>query len=234
MTPSSSTGRRGYVPPHLRGKKKDAVAVGATSANTNNSASVADTLADKKPSASVNLIKTKGDQIFGLLNQNIQETDKILIIDFENIRRRILGEENLYREQMLAKNLGNEIKKLSSLDGRMKRKILKSIVDERQHLLAWIFIIKFYANHSKKDKRFDKIIIICKQKTWDEWFDYAFSLFENPEDLKSKFLTINLKISDTLDKRSDEYKGHTGMDDFVMYIIKHYLHGSTSIPSVIE
>ena len=91
-------------------------------AQSTQSVAVADTLADKKPSASVNLIKTKGDQIFGLLNQNIHETDKILIIDFENIRRRILGEENLYREQMLAKNLGNEIKKLSSLDGRMKKK----------------------------------------------------------------------------------------------------------------
>lgn len=205
------------------------------SANTNNSGSTrgrsltemaglvaAGTLADKKPLASADLIKTKGDLIFGLLKQNIKKTDKIIIIDFENIKREIVkmfsGEEVFIEDY----------KKKHNNAYLNYRKIGKFIVSERQHILAWLYIIKFYANNPDSEKNFDKIIIICKESTWQEWFDYAFTQFPGKEEeLKSKFLIVNVKITAKEQLLKDRAplleKAHRGIDDFFMFIIKLYL-----------
>jgi hypothetical protein len=205
------TGQK-YVPPAFR-KKPNSDFSGLVAAGT---------LADKKPLASADLIKTKGDLIFGLLKQNIKKTDKIIIIDFENIKRKIAPLDDS-GEQVLI----NNYKKKHNNAYLNYRKIGKFIVSERQHILAWLYIIKFYANHQDSEKKFDKIIIICKESTWQEWFDYAFTHFPGKEEqLKSKFLIVNVKIKHKKflkDRAPLLEKAHRGIDDFFMFIIKLYL-----------
>ena len=197
---------RRYVPPALRNQRVNTRATTFAAATA--------------PGANADLIKTKGDLIFRLLKQNIKESDKIIIIDFENIKRKIAPLDNS-GEQVL---INDYRKKLRKLTWKFN---YKNIVSERQHILAWLYIIKFYANHPDSEKNFDKIIIICKESTWQEWFDYAFTQFPGKEEeLKSKFLIVNVKIKHkmpALNRAPLLEKAHRGIDDFFMFIIKLYL-----------
>ena len=198
-----STGK--YIPPARR-----AAAVSAT--------------ASKKPSAT--LIDTM-DNFFKLLNDNINETDQILIIDFENIRSDIVNKmirKSDYENERI--QFSNQAETL----GPKFKKVAKYILQEHEHILAWLFIIKFYALQNTK-KSFDKIIVVCKIQTWDEWFDYAFSLFD--DNIKNKFFIVRLDLSKEHSQLSRQLHFMNGLDDYIMYLIKHYLEKKGKQPAEI-
>jgi hypothetical protein len=190
------------------------------------------------PASSVNSILTTNRNIFSLFDV-IRQEEKILIIDFENIKNAL---NNVAENTGQKREFENKIDTLN-LQDKQKRWLKAGLADERQALEAWLFIIKYYALHQNLALRYDKIIVVCKQKTWDEWFDYAFGKFAvGPalEALKNRFFIVNLKLTPRRHQLGELQhmrlnnityaKAFMGLDDYMMYFIKLYLNNVRNIP----
>ena len=172
------------------------------------------------------MILDEGNKFYKLINERINKDDRILIIDFENIRIKISSRIEKLKTKF------NELLFQKKNDGKITDKVYEKanqfIPKEQEHIIAWLFLIKYYLVSNE----FDKIILLCKEATWDEWYEYAFSIFDNGENLKSKVFIVKLKIRGNrrheLWPKQDGSGKHSlkALDDFTMYFIKFYLEAN--------
>ena len=172
------------------------------------------------------MILEEGNKFYKLINERINENDNILIIDFENIRIKISSRIETLKKEF--NNLLIQKKNDRNITELVYKRANYYIPREQEHIIAWLFLIKYYL----VSKMFDKIILLCKEATWDEWYEYAFSIFDNGENLKSKVFIVKLKIDGN--KKHELWPKPNGrgkhslkaLDDFTMYFIKFYLEAN--------
>ena len=172
------------------------------------------------------MILDEGNKFYKLINERINKDDRILIIDFENIRIKISSRIEKLKTEF------NDLLLQKKNDGKITNEVYEKanqfIPKEQEHIIAWLFLIKYYLVSNE----FDKIILLCKEATWDEWYEYAFSIFDNGENLKSKVFIVKLKIRGNrrheLWPKQDGSGKHSlkALDDFTMYFIKFYLEAN--------
>ena len=179
------------------------------------------------------------DNIFNIFS-NFSKNEKILIIDFENLKRALVGPTLLSTEIEKRQDFKRKLQNLPDppFTENYKNRITRFTFDEKQHISTWLFIIKNYLNNNIPALNYDKIIIVCKQVTWDEWFDYAFSKFPESQVLKNKCYIVHLKIKPKNINQCNKYsnlrkksrfdnctygKALLGLDDYILYFIRMYL-----------